>query len=59
MTEEGAVRDVITNDLTGIKAARLLSHAKREKLKGRIVKDLRAHTDIKLKAVLFSDLTIQ
>jgi flagellar basal body-associated protein FliL len=59
MTQEAVVRDVITNDLTDAKDADLINRKGRTKMKEEILKDLRAHTDVKVTDVLFTDVTVQ
>jgi flagellar FliL protein len=59
MTEEAAVRDVITNDLTDAKADDLITAKGRTGVKEEILKDLKAHTDVKVDDILFTDVTVQ
>ena len=59
MAQEGVVRDVITDTLTDAKDKDLIEKDGREHLKEEILKDLKAHTDVKIEHVLFSDLTVQ
>ena len=59
MTEEAAVRDVITNDLTDAKADDLITAKGRNGVKEEILKDLKAHTDVKVDDILFTDVTAQ
>jgi flagellar basal body-associated protein FliL len=59
MTEEAAVRDLITDDLTDAKDDDLISSKGRKAMKEEILKDLKAHTDVKVDDVLFTDVTVQ
>jgi flagellar FliL protein len=59
MTEEAVVRDVITNDLTDAKADDLITAKGRASVKEEILKDLKAHTDVKVGDILFTDVTVQ
>ena len=59
MTQEGVVRDVITDVLTDAKDKELIDGKGREQLKEEILKDLKKNTDVKVEHVLFSDLTVQ
>jgi flagellar FliL protein len=59
MTEEAAVRDIITNDLTDAKADDLITAKGRAATKAEILKDLKKHTDVKADDVLFTDVTVQ
>jgi flagellar basal body-associated protein FliL len=57
--ESGVVRDVITRDLTNIEPEELLVRERRERLKLRLARDIRARTDVRLARVLLTDFTIQ
>jgi flagellar FliL protein len=59
MTEEAVVRDVITDDLTDAKADDLITAKGRAAVKQQILKDLKAHTDVKVDDILFTDVTVQ
>jgi flagellar basal body-associated protein FliL len=59
MSQEAVVRDIITNDLTGAKDTDLINRKGRLRTKEEILKDLDAHTDVKVKDVLFTDVTVQ
>jgi flagellar basal body-associated protein FliL len=59
MNQEAVVRDVITDDLTDIKDADLISRNGRVRVKDEILKDLKKHTDVKVEDVLFTDVTVQ
>jgi flagellar basal body-associated protein FliL len=59
MTEEAAVRDVITDDITGSKDTDLITRKGREALKKEILKDLKKRTDVKVDDLLFTDVTVQ
>jgi flagellar protein FliL len=59
MTEEAAVRDVITDDITGVKDTELTTRKGRDALKKEILKDLKKRTDVKVDDLLFTDVTVQ
>ncbi len=59
MSQEAVVRDVITDDLTDAKDSDLIDRDGRVKVKEEILKDLKAHTDVKVDDVLFTDVTVQ
>ena len=59
MSQEAVVRDIITNDLTDAKDTDLVNRKGRIKMKAEILKDLKAHTDVKVTDVLFTDVTVQ
>jgi flagellar basal body-associated protein FliL len=59
MPQEGVVRDVITDELTGLPADDLVEGEAREKVKKAIAKSLKKHTDVHVEEVLFTDVTVQ
>ena len=59
MTQEGVVRDVITDVLTDAEDAELIESRGRNHLKEEILKDIKKHTDVKVEHVIFSDITVQ
>jgi flagellar FliL protein len=59
MTQEGIVRDQITDTLTDATDKDLITERGREELKNEILKVLKKKTDVKVEEVLFSDLTVQ
>jgi flagellar basal body-associated protein FliL len=59
MTQEGIVRDLITDTLTDATDKDLITESGREELKKEILKVLKKKTDVKVEEVLFSDLTVQ
>ena len=59
MTQEGVVRDVITDVLTDAEDTELIESKGRNHLKEEILKDIKKHTDVKVEHVIFSDITVQ
>jgi flagellar protein FliL len=59
MAQEAVVRDVITDDLTDAKDTELISREGRKVVKEQILKDLKKNTDVKVKDILFTDVTVQ
>ncbi len=57
--QTGVVREIVSNDLTGIDRQDLLISERRELLKLKLARDIRMHTDIDLDAVLLTDLTMR
>jgi len=57
--QTGVVREIVTNDLTGIDRIDLLDSERRDALKRKLARDIRKHTDIELDAVLLTDLTMR
>lgn len=59
LEQEAAVRAVITETVTDHKADDLTNKKRRGKLRKEILKEIKAHTDVKAHEVLFTDMAVQ
>jgi flagellar FliL protein len=59
LPQEAVVRDVITDVITDSSSSQLVSRKGRNALKAKLLKGLRARTDVKVKDVLFTDVAVQ
>jgi flagellar basal body-associated protein FliL len=59
LPQEAVVRDVITDTITDASPQQLVSRKGRNALKAKVLKGLRARTDVKVKGVLFTDVAVQ
>jgi flagellar FliL protein len=59
LPQEAVVRDVITDTITDARPDQLVSRKGRNALKAKLLKGLRARTDVKVKDVLFTDVAVQ
>jgi flagellar FliL protein len=59
LEQEAVVRDVITDTITDARSHDLVSRKGRHALKEKILKSLRAQTDVKVNDVLFTDVAVQ
>jgi flagellar basal body-associated protein FliL len=59
LEQEAAVRAVITDTITDAHATDLTSKRKRKHLRHEILKEIKAHTDVKAHEVLFTDMAVQ
>ena len=59
LPQEAVVRDVITDTITDANSKQLVSRKGRNALKARVLKRLRAETDVKVNDVLFTDVAVQ
>jgi flagellar basal body-associated protein FliL len=59
LEQEAAVRAVITDTITDAAATDLTNRKKRAKLRGEVLKGIKAHTDVKPNEVLFTDVAVQ
>jgi flagellar basal body-associated protein FliL len=57
--QEAVIRDIITNELTDVSDRELIDRHGREKIKERILKSIKKHTDVHVEDVLFPDVTVQ
>ena len=59
LEQEAVVRDIITDEVSGADSDDLVKRKKRAKLKKRILKQLKSHTDVKTHEVLLTDIAVQ
>jgi flagellar basal body-associated protein FliL len=59
LEQEGAVRAVVTDTITDAGAKDLTNRKKRTKLREEVLKNIKAHTDVKPNEVLFTDVAVQ
>jgi flagellar basal body-associated protein FliL len=59
LPEEPAVREIVTNTITGQTGGTLVSAQGRDALKHHILLDIQHQTDDKVEAVLFPEVTVQ
>ena len=59
LTENAAVRSIVTDQLTGLSSNGLVQPAARPKLLARILKALQSQTDVKVTRVYFTDVVVQ
>jgi flagellar FliL protein len=57
--QEAIVRDLITDELTNAADHQLIQREGREKIKKKILKSIKEHTDVHVEEVLFPDVTVQ
>jgi flagellar FliL protein len=59
LEQEPLVRQIVTDNLTGVPAAELTSRKDRHQLQMRIRKEVDKTTDVKTKGIVFTDLVVQ
>lgn len=59
LEQEAVIRDIVVDELTGAEARELASRKPRTKLKRKVLKRIKAHSDVKVEDVLFTDIAIQ
>ena len=59
LEQEAAVRDVVTDVLTGQRGDELIDRRGREQVKAEILREIRARTDVRTEEVLLPDVAVQ
>jgi flagellar basal body-associated protein FliL len=59
LPEEAAIREIVTNTVTGQSGGTLVSSQGRDSIKHHILASVQRQTDVKVDAVLFPELTVQ
>jgi flagellar FliL protein len=59
LEQEPLVRQIVTDNLTGVPASELTSRKERHQLQVRIRKEVDKTTDVKTKGIVFTDLVVQ
>jgi Flagellar basal body-associated protein FliL len=59
LEQEAAVRAVVTDTVTDAQAGDLTNRRKRTRLRAKVLKAIKAQTDVKPTAVLFTDVAVQ
>jgi flagellar FliL protein len=59
LEQEAAVRDVVTDVLTGQSGDELIDRRGREQVKAEILREIRARTDVRTEEVLLPDVAVQ
>jgi len=59
LEQEALIRDIVTDEVSGVKSDELVSRKKRKKLKKHIYKTIKKHTDVKVHEVLLTDIAVQ
>lgn len=59
LEQEGIIRDIIVDEVTGVESDELVKKKKRAKLKKKLVKQIKSHSDVKVHEVLLTDIAVQ
>ncbi|HSZ69937.1 MAG TPA: flagellar basal body-associated FliL family protein [Solirubrobacteraceae bacterium] len=59
LPEEPAIREIVTNAVTGQSGSTLVSASGRSAIKHQILMEIKHHTDVKVESVLFPEVTVQ
>jgi flagellar basal body-associated protein FliL len=59
LEQEAVIRDIVTDEVSGVESDELVERAKRKKLKKSLYKNVKSHTDVKVHEVLLTDIAVQ
>lgn len=59
LEQEGIIRDIVVDEVTGVESDELVKKKKRAKLKKKLVKHIKQHSDVKVHEVLLTDIAVQ
>ena len=59
LEQEGIIRDIIVDEVTGAESDELVERKQRAKLKKKLVKHIKQHSDVKVHEVLLTDIAVQ
>jgi flagellar basal body-associated protein FliL len=59
LEQEAVVRDIIVDEVSGAKSDELIKRKLRAKLKKAVLKQIKAHSDVKVEEVLLTDIAVQ
>jgi flagellar FliL protein len=59
LPQEALIRTLVTETLTGADADKLIEEKGRERLKRKLLREIKKHTDVHAEEVLFTDVAVQ
>jgi flagellar basal body-associated protein FliL len=59
LPQEGIIRGLVTDTLTGVDADKLVDPGEREHLKEKLLRAIKKHSDVRAEEVLFTDVAVQ
>ena len=59
LEQEAVIRDIVVDEATGIEAEELTDREERLKLKKKMLKQIKSHSDVKVEEVLLTDIAVQ
>jgi flagellar FliL protein len=59
LEQEAVIRDIIVNQVSGVSSNALIKRKPRAKLKKGLLKEITAHSDVKVHEVLLTDIAVQ
>jgi flagellar FliL protein len=59
LEQEAVLRDIIVDEVSGADSDELIKKKQRAKLKKKVLKEIKAHSDVKVEEVLLTDIAVQ
>lgn len=59
LEQEALIRDIVTDEVSGEESDDLTKRKKRVKLKKKLLKEIKGHTDVKVHEILLTDIAVQ
>ena len=59
LEQEAVIRDIVVDEASGVSSDELTKRKKRSKLKKKILKEIKAHSDVKVEEILLTDIAVQ
>ena len=59
LEQEAVIRDIVVDEATGVESDELTNRKLRTKLKKKMVKQIKAHSDVKVHEILLTDIAVQ
>ena len=59
LEQEAVIRDIVVDEVSGVESDDLTKRKLRTKLKKKILKQIKAHSDVKVEEVLLTDIAVQ
>jgi flagellar basal body-associated protein FliL len=59
LEQEAVIRDIVVDEASGVASDDLTKRKKRVKLKKKMLKEIKSHSDVKVEEVLLTDIAVQ
>jgi flagellar basal body-associated protein FliL len=59
LEQEAVIRDIIVDEVSGVESDELIKRRLRARLKKALLKEIKAHSDVKVHEVLLTDIAVQ
>jgi len=59
LEQEAVIRDIVVDEASGVGSDELTKRKKRSKLKKKILKEIKSHSDVKVEEILLTDIAVQ